>query len=170
MTGATSLVAGAAGLAPAPAAGKQNAFLRGDASWADLAAVALSGSFADLSNRPVRGISCPINGGGSVIATGVAGFLLLPFAGTITGWTLLGTPSGSLTVDIWAGPLASFGSISGANTICAGTPPAISSGVQAQGSALTGWTTAIAANTALVFNVVSASGITAANLVLNVAV
>lgn len=34
MTGATSSAAGAAGLVPKPAAGKQNAFLRGDGTWA----------------------------------------------------------------------------------------------------------------------------------------
>ena len=34
MTGATSSAAGKAGLVPAPASGKQNAFLRGDGTWA----------------------------------------------------------------------------------------------------------------------------------------
>lgn len=35
MTGATANAAGTAGTAPAPAAGKQGAYLRGDATWAD---------------------------------------------------------------------------------------------------------------------------------------
>ncbi len=36
MTAATSTVAGKAGLVPAPAAGKQNAFLRGDGTWQEI--------------------------------------------------------------------------------------------------------------------------------------
>ena len=36
MTGATSSTAGVAGLVPAPPAGSQNMFLRGDATWADV--------------------------------------------------------------------------------------------------------------------------------------
>ena len=35
MTGATAQAAGTSGTAPAPAAGKQSAFLRGDGTWAD---------------------------------------------------------------------------------------------------------------------------------------
>lgn len=44
MTGATETTAGAAGLVPAPAAGDQDKFLRGDGKW-----VAVSGG-SDLSN------------------------------------------------------------------------------------------------------------------------
>ena len=176
MTGATALTAGTAGLVPAPSAGAQGKVLYGNGQWGalppalpTLAAVATSGSFADLLNRPLRGLSCQINGGGSAIPTGVIGFMRVPYACTVMDWTLLGTPSGSLTVDIWAGALASFGSISGANTICAGTPPAISSGVEARGTALVSWTTTIAANTVLIFNVTSAATVTMANLTLSVA-
>jgi len=35
MTGASAQAAGTSGTAPAPAAGKQSAFLRGDGTWAD---------------------------------------------------------------------------------------------------------------------------------------
>lgn len=47
MTAATSSAAGKAGLAPAPAAGKQNAFLRGDGTWVT-PSTSLSGNVAGI--------------------------------------------------------------------------------------------------------------------------
>ena len=61
-TGASAGVAGATGLVPAPAAGQQTYFLRGDAVWAQvtvsagqvsgLATIATSGSYSDLTGKP----------------------------------------------------------------------------------------------------------------------
>ena len=42
-----------------------------------------------------------IDGGGSAITTGIKGFIEIPFAMTIEGWTILGDQSGSIVVDIW---------------------------------------------------------------------
>ncbi len=47
MAGATAEKAGAAGIVPAPAAGMQDAFLRGDATWGQLGA----GAFAESANN-----------------------------------------------------------------------------------------------------------------------
>lgn len=47
MAGATAEAAGAAGIVPAPAAGMQGAFLRGDATWGQLGA----GAFAESANN-----------------------------------------------------------------------------------------------------------------------
>jgi hypothetical protein len=52
MTGASSGASGTVGLVPAPPSGAQGKFLRGDATWDALAAVAISGSYTDLSNTP----------------------------------------------------------------------------------------------------------------------
>ena len=51
--GATSSVAGSAGLVPAPAAGDETKVLYGDGTWTSLAAVATSGDYNDLYNAPV---------------------------------------------------------------------------------------------------------------------
>ncbi len=85
MKAATASAAGVHGLVPAPAAGKQLSFLRGDGTWVvptdtkythpsshpasmitGLATVATSGSYADLSNKPT---SLPANGGNASTAT-----------------------------------------------------------------------------------------------------
>ena len=196
VVGATATAAGTAGLVPAPTAGQQGFALFGSGAFRQiqgsdiggtieatqisgalsatqipslgLSAVAVSGSFTDLLNRPAAGISCALNGAGSVIPTGLAGFVYIPFACTITGWTLAANVSGSIAVDIWNCPLASWPS-SAANTICGGSPPTLTSGVLAQGSSFAGWTTAIPANTMLAFNVNSATTVIMATLVLTVA-
>ena len=85
MKAATASAAGVHGLVPAPAAGKQLSFLRGDGTWVvptdtkythpsshpasmitGLAKVATSGNYADLSNTPT---SLPANGGNASTAT-----------------------------------------------------------------------------------------------------
>ncbi|MBA7714548.1 hypothetical protein ES703_123574 [subsurface metagenome] len=44
-----------------------------------------------------------IDGGGAEIALGEKGHLEIPFACTITGWTILADQSGSIVVDVWKG-------------------------------------------------------------------
>lgn len=61
MTGATAGAAGTAGSAPAPAAGQQNSFLRGDATWASPMAATMTGASSG--------------------ATGTAGIVPAPIAG-----------------------------------------------------------------------------------------
>jgi hypothetical protein len=45
-------------------------------------------------------IGITINGGGSVITTGVKGFIYIPYACTINSVTLLASQSGSCVIDI----------------------------------------------------------------------
>lgn len=52
MTGATSGAAGTAGIVPAPAAGKDASFLRGDATWAIPAQAAMSGIWTNTTALP----------------------------------------------------------------------------------------------------------------------
>jgi hypothetical protein len=87
---------------------------------------------------------------GSALATGVLCYIVVPFAGTITGWDIV-TDAGTATVDVWkiatgtAKPTVT-------NTITASARPAISTGTVIHSTTLTGWTTAVAANDVLGFN------------------
>lgn len=112
-----------------------------------------------------------IDGGGAVPATGVAGALWLPFAGTIQAVSLLADQSGSCVVDIWKVPYASYNpstSPTSANSITASSRPTISSGNKYQDTLLTGWTTKISAGDTLSYDLVSVSTLTRIAVVLQV--
>lgn len=128
-----------------------------------LALVAVSGNYSDLIGAPSlttnRGVGFPfvIDGGGIPIVTGIKGFVPIPYPATITGWTLLADVTGSISVDVWKAPFASYPPTV-ANTICGGTPPTLSAALSGQLLTLIGWSTAVAAGDVLGFNVSSTSG------------
>ena len=107
-----------------------------------------------------------IDGGNTVILTGIKGSLVIPFACTISGWTLMGDAVGSIQLDIWKASYSAYPP-SVSNSITATNKPQIVSDIKASSTVLTGWTTSIAANDILVFNVDSASGISRVTLGLN---
>lgn len=92
---------------------------------------------------------------------------VVPFACTITGWELVGDASGSVVIDLWKDTYANYPPVVG-DTITGSAKPTISSGIKAQSSTLTGWTTALAAGDYLEVNVVSRATIT--NVTLSLAV
>jgi hypothetical protein len=108
-----------------------------------------------------------ISGGGSTVATGIAGDLTVPFGCAITEWTLLADQTGSIVVDIWKDTYANYPPTV-ADTITGSAKPTISAGVKGQSSTLTGWTTTITAGDTLRFNVDSATGMTRVTLSLKV--
>lgn len=113
-----------------------------------------------------------IDGGGSTIATGMKGYLEIPFACTINRWTLLGDQSGSIVVDVFKCDYASFDPTTtpaSGNKITASAPPTISTAKKAQSSTLTGWTTAVSAGDILAFNVNSVTTMQRATLSLKFA-
>lgn len=77
-----------------------------------------------------------IDGGGATITTGIKGDLPpMTFAGTITGWALLGDQTGSISVSGWMADVGSFppsvGNIIFTATISAATKGPASGGYQA---------------------------------------
>jgi hypothetical protein len=149
ITAAVSGTAGAAGCLDAPRATIID----------NLAAVASSGAYNDLVNAPTRQqiLSATIDGNGSAITAPLTRWLYVPFAATITAWTLIADQTGSITIDIWKAPYANFPPTV-ANTIAAGSPPFLSSQQIAQVTALpAGWTIQINANDILGFHVSSAT-------------
>ena len=126
------------------------------------------GSFEAASTRAI-GIT--IDGAGSAITTGVKGFVVVPFAGTITKATLLSTDAsataGSVVIDVWKDSYANYPPTD-ADSITAAAPPTLSAANKSEDSTLTGWTTAISAGDVLGFNVDSATTVTRVTLALEV--
>lgn len=112
-------------------------------------------------------ITFVIDGAGLALAPGVKLSLEVPFACTINSVTMLADQAGSLVLDIWKAPLASFPPTS-SNTICGGNPATISGAQTMQDTTLTGWTTALSSGDCLRFNVVSASSITRLSVTLKI--
>jgi hypothetical protein len=102
-----------------------------------------------------RNINFIIDGGTSVISTGVQGYVQVPLDCTIIGWSLLGNQAGLIVVDIWKLPLATDFPPTVANSITANAPPTIAGtpDLSATSSTLTGWTTTVSDGDVLAFNV-----------------
>lgn len=123
------------------------------------------GAYAD----DVTSIGITIDGGGSAIATGVKGYVNVPYACTILQATLTGDVSGSIVIDVWKLAFSTSALPTVANTITApATKPTLSSAKGAQDATLTGWTTSVSAGDTIGFNVDSCTTTTKATLVLKV--
>jgi hypothetical protein len=127
--------------------------------------VPLSGCPSGLKAAMINFI---IDGGGGTITPGLKGHLVIPFRCDIKEWTLLADQSGSIKVDIWKKEYASFPP-SDTDSICGGHEPEIVSGIKAQNTDLSDWTTVeLNAGDVLAFNVDSCNSITLATLCLKV--
>lgn len=118
---------------------------------------------------PVLGALTVVIGNGSdVIATGVAGDLLVPMACTVTGWTILSGTSGSIVVDVWRDSYANYPPTD-ADSIAGSELPTLSSATKNQDLALSTWNSsgALAAGDILRFSVDSATTVTQVTLVLH---
>jgi hypothetical protein len=115
----------------------------------------------------IRSITMVIDGGASVITTGLKGYLEIPFAGTIQAVTLLADVLGSIVIDIWKDTYANYPPVVG-DSIVAAAKPTISAALKSQDVTLTGWTPAIAAGDILAFNVDSVATIKKLTLSLKV--
>ena len=103
--------------------------------------------------------------GSSVVASTTC-YVRVPYAGTITSWSLVASVSCSCTIDVWkvAGALPTV-----ANTITASAKPSLSSSAVATSATLTGWTTTVTAGDVFGFNLDSVTGTpTGITLVLNI--
>lgn len=104
--------------------------------------------YATVATPKTVGIT--IDGAGSVPTTGPKGFIQIPFAGTITGWTIVADRSGSVSIEIWkvasSAPPAAPSIPTSSNKISASAPCALSSAQSAAvgASGVSTWTTAVA--------------------------
>jgi hypothetical protein len=108
-----------------------------------------------------------IDGTGATINSRIWGTLTVPFDATISGATLQGDQTGSISIDIWKCTYSEYDpptTPTVANSICGGAPPAISSAKKATAT-ITNWTTSLDEGDILTFYVPSAStGITRVTL------
>lgn len=84
-------------------------------------------------------VTLAVDGSGAVLTTGTKNPVKIPYGGTLTGWLLIGSPSGSITVDILRaadGAGLPVSSIVGGG----GTKPSLSSAVENSSTSFTGWT------------------------------
>lgn len=105
-----------------------------------------------------------IDGGGSAIATGEKGFLMLPCHGRVTHYTMLGDQEGSIKVDIWRCPFSLITTLfppTDDESITNDNEPEISAGLYTAKSS-TGWGSGNLMNKydILAFNVDSCTDIT----------
>ena len=133
-----------------------NNYMKVQVSNAGLVTLTATGASAGfvLSPQPngmKKIITCVIDGGGQAPAVGTKSFIVMPFAGTITGVRISADVVGSAVVDVWK---VAYGNTAPtvANTIAASALPTLSSALTNQDNTLTGWTTAIAANDLIGFN------------------
>jgi hypothetical protein len=108
-----------------------------------------------------RVVGIAIDGGGSVPATGIKGYVICPFGGTIIGWNIVGNVTGSAVVDVYK---IAYGATLPTSSIAASAKPTLSSAKVNNDTTVTGWTTAVAANDIFGFNLDSISAITKLNV------
>jgi len=119
----------------------------------------VSGAAGGGSSAGAFGIT--IDGGGSAISTGSKGYIVVPFSGTITGWTILGNASGSIVVDIKKATYAAFPTTA---SIAGTEKPTLASAQKNQDLTLTTWTTSVTAGDIIEFVVDSSSTVTRVNV------
>jgi hypothetical protein len=106
-----------------------------------------------LTLRPKQ-LGFTTDGGGSVIGSGIKGYVISPYAGTITSWTLVAAQAGSMTIDLYkiaAGPIAPTTSIIGVGTY----PSLASAQIAYSASPIANWTTTAVATGDIIAWVVS---------------
>jgi hypothetical protein len=122
------------------------------ASTASVTAGLISKSEFDLFSVGSFGVT--VDGVTSVIQVGQTGFVVMPYAGTITGWSITTNASGSIQFDVWkaAGAIPVL-----ADSIVASAPPTLTTAQFVTSTTLTGWTTTFAAGDVFGFYVNSVS-------------
>ncbi len=122
-----------------------------------------AGASGATTNQNRRTITLTLDGGGSVITTGVKADVRIPYTGTISGWQIVSTVSGSIVIDVWKDTYANFPPTV-ADTITGSEKPTLSSATKNEDTALTTWNTSVTAGDWLRFNVDSASTVTKVQL------
>lgn len=135
------------------------------ASWAP-PVPSVSASYAETASyyREIKTFGITIDGGGSVITTGVKGDITIPFACTIDSWYITADQAGSIVIDVWRDTLANFPPTV-ADSIAGSEKPTLSAASFNSDTSLTTFTRSLAVNDVVRFNVDSVATVTRVNLV-----
>ena len=112
---------------------------------------------ADVSNAKSGSFGIAINGGTAVLTTGFKGFLVMPYAGTITSWQIFETTSTPIStttvVDVWKDTYANYPPTV-ADSIAGSEKPTLTAATKNQDTNLTTWVTlTVAAGDVIGFNI-----------------
>lgn len=115
----------------------------------------------------IRSVVFTLGTGTAVPSTGVMGYVVVPFSGTIDRWDLVADASGSIVIDVWkrAGAIPTV-----THTIAGSEKPTLSSAQLGSDTNLTTWTTSVAAGDVFGVNIDSVSTIKQAVLTIRVKV
>jgi len=158
------------GLVPLSSGGTTN-FLRADGTWAaptssggitqltsDVTAGPGSGSVAATlkANLKIGSFGVTVDGVSSTIQVGQTGFVTLPYAGTITGWSITTNAVGSIQFDVWKDALIDTIPTVG-DSIVGGVYPTLTTNQLATSTSVGSWTTSFSAGHVFGFYVNSVS-------------
>ena len=104
------------------------------------------------------GVPFVIDGGGSVITTGIKGDIEIPFDCVVKSVRMLADQSGSIVVDLWKDTYANYPPTV-ADSITASAVPTITTALKSEDSTLTGWTTTLTKGDIIRYNVDSVTSI-----------
>lgn len=116
---------------------------------------------SDIANTKLQNINMNFNGNGAVVALGYGDRYVVPYAGTITGWTILETSetpiASTAVVIVNKGIYANYDTTPTFTEISGGGAerPNLSNAVANQDLSLSGWTTALAVGDILEFTLSS---------------
>lgn len=130
-----------------------------------LSVVMLKGAFSSTgsgatTNQNLRTITAVFDGGGSALSGTTTRCTHVNFAGSITGFTMISDVSGNATVDVLTVAYGSYTGPGSASSITDSHTPSMTGATKYQDTTLTGWTTALSANTAVCFTLSSPATIT----------
>jgi hypothetical protein len=108
-----------------------------------------------------------LDGNGSVISTGVKGYVTIPYNCTITGWDIFADQVGSCVIDLWKDTYTNFAPTI-VDTICGSEKLTLTAEQKNQDNTLSTWTTAVSAGDVIAFNVESAVTVTRVNAIIKV--
>ncbi len=125
----------------------------------------------DITPPVTSVVGLTLDGGGADITTGQKGYIQVPFAGTIIGWSIVGDAVGSISVEVdkkasSAPPAAPAIPNTTTDKISAAAPIALSAAQSAAVGTVgvSTWTTAVAQWDVIGYNVASCAGIKRATI------
>lgn len=133
-----------------------------------------TGTLSASTTTLTQTIGTTVDGSGGTVTIGLKGYFKVPYACTITGWTVIAstaTATQAITFDIWrnASALPTSAAESLINTAGGGVKPRLTASQQLANSAnVNFWSTALAAGDYLAFRVDSATIVSWAVLQINV--